>query len=103
MVKITELAVVIRSKNAKPLELTLDIVFRDRRAFEKARRSGVLSENLVAKLYHIPKEKVLSAVWFTPGNAFKATIARTVMAGDPTDTDIYGSQQHVPLLSIDIP
>jgi hypothetical protein len=103
MVNITKLAVAIRSKNAKPSELTLDILFKNRKAFEKARKSGVLTEDLVARLYHIPRGKVLSVVWFTPGIAFKATIARPIMAGDPADTDIYGAQQHVPLLSINIP
>jgi len=102
MVNIVQLASIIRSKNAKPLELTLDIVFKDKEAFEKAKRSQVISEDLIAKLYHIPKERVLCSTWFAPGNAFKVTIARKIMAGDPDDTDVYGAQQHVPLLSIEI-
>ena len=43
---------------------------------------------------------------FTPypaGNAFKATIPRRIPSGDVGDTDIYGAQQHAPLLDVDIP
>ena len=43
---------------------------------------------------------------FTPypaGRAFKATLPRLVPAGEIGDTDVYGAQQHAPLLDIDIP
>jgi hypothetical protein len=29
-------------------------------------------------------------------------IARSIMAGDPGDYDVYGAQQHAPLLGIEI-
>ena len=35
--------------------------------------------------------------------AFKATLPRLVPAGDIGDTDVYGAQQHGPLLDVDIP
>ena len=35
--------------------------------------------------------------------AFKATLPRLVPAGDIGDTDVYGAQQHAPLLEVDIP
>jgi hypothetical protein len=35
--------------------------------------------------------------------AFKATLPRLVPAGDIGDTDVYGAQQHAPLLDIEIP
>jgi len=35
--------------------------------------------------------------------AFKAILTRLVPAGDIGDTDVYGAQQHAPLLDVDIP
>ena len=40
---------------------------------------------------------------FPAGHAFKATIPRAVSSGDVGDTDVYGAQQHAPLLEVDIP
>ena len=42
-------------------------------------------------------------VWFDPGKALKATLVRPVGSGAPRDSDIYGAQQHAPLLGIDLP
>ena len=33
----------------------------------------------------------------------KATLPRLKSAGDIGDTDVYGAQQHAPLLDVDIP
>jgi len=40
---------------------------------------------------------------YDAGNAFKATLPRRVPAGDIGDTDVYGAQQHAPLLDVEIP
>jgi hypothetical protein len=36
------------------------------------------------------------------GRAIKIVMARRIMAGDPGDYDVYGAQQHAPLLGIEI-
>src|SRR3546814_8173333 len=64
--------------------------------------SGVLGPELIGRLYGVAPADVL----FTPdpaGLAFKATIPRAIPAGDLGDTDVYGCQQHAPLLDVDIP
>ena len=69
---------------------------------ERGRGDGVLDAPLIARLYDVPEEDVL----FTPypaGLAFKATIPRKIPAGDIGDTDVYGCQQHAPMLDVDIP
>lgn len=102
-VKITEMADVIRSKNSGPYELTLDIIFKNREFFELARRSGVFNKHLYADLYGISVDKVIDLVEFEQANAIKATIVRPVVSGDTGETDVYGAQQHAPLLSIEVP
>ncbi|KLK90567.1 acyl-CoA synthetase [Microvirga vignae] len=102
MARIADIATVCKSKNAGPFELTIDIVFGSRELFEKVAATGVVNAKLFAKLYGISESEVL----FTPypaGNAFKATIPRRIPSGDVGDTDIYGAQQHAPLLDVDIP
>lgn len=102
-VNICNLAKIIRSKNAKPYRLTFDIVFDDREIYRRVKESGVITKELIARLYHIPVEDVTDFIEFDPGMAFKATIVRPVVQGSVGDTDIYGAQQHAPLLTIEIP
>ena len=102
MAKIRDLAVVCRSKNASPFLLTLDMVFPDRETFEKVRASGVINKQLISRLYSVREEDVL-LVEFPPGNAIKATIPRLYGSGAVEDSDVYGAQQHGPLMDVEIP
>ncbi|UCD58244.1 MAG: DUF4387 domain-containing protein [Candidatus Hydrogenedentota bacterium] len=101
--KITELARVIRSKNAGPFELTFDIIFKDADTYERVKRSGVFSRELFAELYRVPVEKVLSFCFFDQAHAIKATIARSISSGTAGDSDVFGAQQHAPLLGLEVP
>ena len=47
---LTELASVIRSKNAGPLCVTLDLFFRDQKAYERAAQSDALKLSAIAAL-----------------------------------------------------
>jgi Domain of unknown function (DUF4387) len=102
MALIKDLAKVCKSKNAGPFELTIDIVFDNAEVFHRVKATGVLKPDLFARLYNVPPETVL----FTPYDAafaFKATLPRLVPAGNFGDTDVYGCQQHAPLLDVDLP
>ena len=102
MALIRDIAKVCKSKNAGPFDLTIDVVFEDDATFRRVQETGVLSPALFARLYGVREEEVL----FTPypaGRAFKATLPRLVPAGDFGDTDVYGAQQHAPLLDLEIP
>lgn len=102
MPTLRELAQVCKSKNAGPFELTLDVVFADRATFERVKAAGVLGPELIARLYHVSPADVLFTV-YDAGYAFKATLPRRIPAGDLGDTDVYGAQQHAPLLDVEIP
>jgi hypothetical protein len=99
---IREIAKSCKSKNAGPFEVTIDVVFDDPAMFEKVRRTKVLGPALFARLYKVKPEDVLFTE-YPAGNAFKATLPRLVPAGDIGDTDVYGAQQHAPLLDVEIP
>jgi len=99
--KLTDLASVIRSKNSGPYELTLDIIFNDYEGFEKVSRGGFIDEKLICSLYSVTPDKIVSIVAFAPAKAIKATIVRPLCSGDLGETDVYGAQQHAPLLGLE--
>ena len=102
MPRIRDIAKACKSKNAGPFEVTLDVVFDERSMYERVRATGVLGPELFARLYKVRPEDVLFTE-YPAGNAFKATIPRLVASGDVGDTDVYGAQQHAPLLEVEIP
>lgn len=99
---ITELTYIIRSKNSGPYELTLDLMFTSRENYEFVSRSNIINEDLICRLYRITRDKIVGIVHFDPANAIKVTIVRPLCSGDLGETDVYGAQQHAPLLSITV-
>ena len=102
MARIRDLAVICRSKNASPFLLTLDLVFPDRETFERVQASGVVTKQLISRLYQVAEDDVL-LVEFPLANAIKATIPRLHGSGAVEDSDVYGAQQHGPLMDVEIP
>ena len=100
MATLQELASQIRSKNAGPLRLTLDIFFDDEHAYERVKENGVLTPETVASRYHLDEENVLGIYELDQISAIKITVKRPVPAGDVRDSDVYGAQQHAPLLDV---
>ena len=98
LIDITE---VIRSKNAGPYELTFDIMFKDYAWFEKVCEAKVIHERLVSSLFRIPAEDIINIVEFRPAKAIKITIKRPIPSGNLGETDVYGAQQHGPLLDLE--
>jgi len=98
-----DLATVIRSKNAGPFEVTFDILFSEPYDYQRVVRSGQLSAESFASLYGIALDDVLSVIEFEPALAIKITIKRSRSSGALGESDVYGAQQHAPLLQLDIP
>jgi hypothetical protein len=99
-VNLIDIAGVIRSKNAGPYELTLDIIFNDREWYEKVIAVNGIDRALICRLYQVPDNDILEFVEFEPAAAIKITIRRPRVAGDLGETDVYGAQQHAPLLGV---
>ena len=73
-VNIREVAQVVRSKNAGPFRLTLDILFKERSVYEQVKQSGAITAATIAALYRLPPDRVTDFVWFDPGKALKANM-----------------------------
>lgn len=100
-VKLTDITEVIRSKNSGPYELTLDIMFKDFEVFQKVCEKKAINEQVVCSLYHITPDQMINIIEFRPAKAIKITIKRPICSGDPGETDVYGAQQHAPLLDLE--
>lgn len=100
--KLIDIAKVIRSKNAGPYEITFDIIFKDKATFELVCNRHCINAKLIASLYKIDVSQVINIIEFAPANAIKATIIRPMASGDIRETDVYGAQQHAPLLTLEI-
>lgn len=101
-VKLMSLAQVIRSKNSGPYELTLDIIFKEWADFEEVCASKQINAKWISALYNIREEDVINIIEFKPAKAIKATIVRPLASGELGETDVYGAQQHAPLLGVSL-
>ncbi len=102
-IKLIDMAEVIRSKNAGPCELTLDVIFKDEKDYLSIKEQNFFSKELIAGIYNVSEKMILKISYFDPAFAVKVTMIRPCVSGDPGDADIYGAQQHAPLLEIKIP
>ena len=96
---LADVAQVIRSKNAGPRTLTLDIMFADSQTYERVVSSGAINAAKVASLYGVDAQTV-RVTPYPAAHAIKISMARAVTAGNPGDRDVYGAQQHAPLLGL---
>ncbi len=101
MKKMLDIARVVRSKNSGPFELVLDVMLKDRALYEALKASGQFSPERLAATYGIPVADIRAIVWFEPANAVKVVLPRYTVSGAPGDSDVYGAQQHAPLLTME--
>ncbi|GAD96986.1 hypothetical protein NECHADRAFT_90636 [Paecilomyces variotii No. 5] len=102
-----DIAKVIRSKNAGPFEITLDVMFEDEATYERIKQLGILTPKRIAELYGLAVEDIVWCGFFDPALAFKVTIPRrrdgkNVPSGGPMESDVHGSQKYFPLASLQI-
>jgi hypothetical protein len=98
----------VRSKNAEPFMTTCDIFVKEQEDYEWLKHSDLLTPNGVADLFQIPIEAVFG-VFFVDHirvakvSIFKSWRGKFIASGDLEDLDVFGSQQHAPLVRLKIP
>lgn len=97
-----ELCTLIRSKNAGPFWLTIDLMFSDADVFEAVRRSRALNRATVGALYGVDESDV-RYFEHPAALALKVSFPRPTPSGSSSDTDMYGGQFHAPLVDLQIP
>lgn len=99
--RLIDLAKVVRSKNAGPLTLTLDVMFEDRAGYDTFVQSPALEPARIAALYGVQPADV-RIMPYPVALAVKISMPRHMPAGGPGDRDVYGAQQHAPLLGLEL-
>ena len=97
-----EVASQVRSKNAGPFWITLDVFFGNESDYQLVTSSSVLSKQAIGRLYRVDPATVK---YFELPDilALKISFPRPVTAGSFEDRDLHGGQQHVPLLGVQVP
>ena len=87
----------IRSKDAGPFMLTLDLFFADPLTHQAFRDSGVFSAETIGELYRVAATDV-EIFDLDDISALKISFPRLIPSGDFGDTDITGGQQYAILV-----
>lgn len=97
-----DIAKVVRSKNAGPFSITLDVLFDSPETYGKIKERGLINRQTVAQLYRIPEESITELVYFDQACGIKVTYDRKISSGTAGDRDVYGAQQHAPLMLLPV-
>ena len=101
MTKLSELAKLIRSKNAGPFQLTIDIMFEDRASYDRVLAGGAINSQRFAEIYGVAAERV-RVIPYPAANSIKVTFPRPVTSGDDADGDVMGGQQYGPIVELEV-
>ncbi|MFC4011334.1 DUF4387 domain-containing protein [Nonomuraea purpurea] len=97
-----ELSRYIRSKNAGPFWVTVDIFFDDDAAYDCVATSGVIVPELIADMYGVRPDQV--KIFFIPDlQVVKVSYPRKTPQGSVGDRDMHAAQQFIPLQTVEIP
>lgn len=100
--RLYEYASIIRSKNAGPFCVTIDIFFTGDDDYALARGSRLLTVSGVADAYRIPEESVKGVYWDDRIRGAKVSLVRWSSSSDPFCTDLFGAHLHTPLASSEL-
>ena len=98
--RLKEVASVIRSKNAGPFIFTFDVLFPDIKIFNDVKNAGLFDRASVAKAYGISPNEIIGFEYYPFACAIKFSMRRALPSGNVGDSDVYGAQQHAPLLDL---
>lgn len=98
-----DMARVIRSKNAKVNKMTYDIFFNSEEDYQLALRSNAFTREAMAQTLGVPLSDIIGCYRADNCQAIKISTYRKLISGSPGERDVFGAQQHLPLLLLDIP
>ena len=99
---IGDLAVLVRSKNAGPFWLTIDIMFDDEAKYRRVRDGAVIGRDVIARMFSRAPDDII-VVNHDAALAIKVSFPRPQSSGSKYDSDVYGGQQYAPLLGLEVP
>jgi hypothetical protein len=76
-------------------------MFADAKDLQRAIDAPSLNALAIAQLYRVAPSDI-EIIPYPLAFALKIVVVRRIVAGDPGDRDVYGAQQHAPLLDLQI-
>ncbi|MEI6113739.1 MAG: DUF4387 domain-containing protein [Burkholderiales bacterium] len=102
MKTLSQVAKVIRSKNAGPFMTTIDIMFATEREYQDIRDRNIINEDSVTELYGLRKGELVGIFYADLCMSIKVTLISRIPSGDFGNVDIYGAQQYIPFLGLSV-
>ena len=99
MKKLIDYTKILRSKNAGPLYITFDLIFKTGEDMEYVAQN--LKKEAIGEAYGVDVSKI-DVISYGVVNSIKITFPRKHISGSLADNDIYGCQQHMPLANIEL-
>ncbi|KAA1422987.1 DUF4387 domain-containing protein [Mumia zhuanghuii] len=97
-----DLAQEVRSKNAGPFWVTMELFMRDEASYALAADAAYVNEDVVAELYGVAADQV--QLFRIPSlNVVKISYPRPISQGSLRDRDMHAGQHHVPLALVRVP
>lgn len=94
-----DLASEVRSKNAGPFWVTMELFMADEDGYRTAADADLLNEDVVGRLYAVAPETI--RFFRIPAlNIVKISFPRRVSQGGLFDRDMHAGQHHVPLAAL---
>jgi hypothetical protein len=99
---IGDLAHEVRSKNAGPFWVTMELFMRDTAGYRIAADETFINEGVIADLYRVDAGSI--QIFRIPAlNVVKISFPRPVPQGSLRDRDMHAGQHHVPLALLPVP
>ena len=101
MATVSELSRQVRSKNAGPFWITMDIFCDDAQNYQRIKHSPNMTAEVIGGLYEIDPGQV--KIFFVDDiHVIKVSIPRKTPQGDPYERDMHGGQQYVELARLEV-
>src|ERR1700722_18586507 len=101
MPKLGEVCRYVRSKNAGPFWITVDLFFDGPDSFSRYRCDSAIAAPAIAALYGVEVENVRRFEVETL-NVVKLSFPRLQPQGGVVERDMHGGQQYVPMLDLEL-
>ena len=101
MVTVSELSKYVRSKNAGPFWITMDIFCDEEQNYQRIKQSPNMTADVIGRQYEVDPDLV--KIFFIDDiQVIKVSIPRKVPQGDPYERDMHAGQQYIELARLPI-
>jgi hypothetical protein len=99
--RLCDLVRYVRSKNAGPFWVTIDVFCGDESIYSRVAHSRVTDPTTIAELYGAARDDI--QIFALPDlHVIKISFPRTVVQGSLDDRDLHAGQQYIPLSCLEI-